>query len=88
MQLPQWLGDASALPRAIARRRRHRCRAAHAANLQGPQCAIAAGPAALFRNYFVSHGDGGASGQTAERQLNMLKDVVDELDASELLEVN
>jgi len=44
---------------------------------QGPACAIAAGPATIFRNYFVPVG--GASGQTAERQLDGFVDVSNDL---------
>lgn len=40
---------------------------------QGPACAIAAGAATVYRNYFVPVGD--QSGQTANRQLDGLKDV-------------
>ena len=40
---------------------------------QGPACAIAAGAATIYRNYFVPV-DGG-SGQTASRQINCLRDV-------------
>lgn len=40
---------------------------------QGPACAIAAGAATIFRNYFVPF-DGG-QGQTARRQLNGLADL-------------
>jgi len=40
---------------------------------QGPACAIAAGAATIYRNYFVPVG--GAFGQTAERQLDGLADV-------------
>lgn len=40
---------------------------------QGPACAIAAGAATIFRNYFVPIGD--QTGQTATRQLNMLEDL-------------
>jgi hypothetical protein len=42
-------------------------------NTQGPACAIAAGAATIYRNYFVPVGDG--FGQTATRQLNGLADV-------------
>lgn len=38
---------------------------------QGPACAIAAGAATIYRNYFVPFADG--FGQTADRQLNGLK---------------
>jgi hypothetical protein len=40
---------------------------------QGPACAIAAGAATIFRNYFADVN--GASGQTATRQLDGLADV-------------
>ncbi|MET4701823.1 hypothetical protein ABIE65_004871 [Constrictibacter sp. MBR-5] len=40
---------------------------------QGPACAIAAGAATLYRNYFVPNG--GSDGQTSERQLDGLADV-------------
>jgi hypothetical protein len=40
---------------------------------QGPACAIAAGAATIYRNYFVQVGD--QSGQTQDRQLNALADV-------------
>jgi hypothetical protein len=40
---------------------------------QGPACAIAAGAATIYRNYFVPIGD--HSGQTRERQLNALADL-------------
>jgi hypothetical protein len=40
---------------------------------QGPACAIAAGAATIYRNYFVPVGDG--IGQTRERQLDGLADV-------------
>jgi protein-tyrosine phosphatase len=40
---------------------------------QGPACAIAAGAATIYRNYFAPVG--GAHGQTAERQLNGLADL-------------
>jgi len=44
---------------------------------QGPACAIAAGAATIYRNYFVPVG--AASGQTRHRQLNGLSDVGDAL---------
>lgn len=44
---------------------------------QGPACAIAAGAATIYRNYFVPVG--GQLGQTAERQLDGLADVGAEL---------
>ena len=40
---------------------------------QGPACAIAAGAATIYRNYFVPVGDG--IGQTAGRQLDALADL-------------
>jgi hypothetical protein len=40
---------------------------------QGPACAIAAGAATIYRNYFVPAGDG--TGQTADRQLDGLADL-------------
>jgi hypothetical protein len=40
---------------------------------QGPACAIAAGAATIYRNYFASVG--GSHGQTAERQLDGLADL-------------
>jgi len=40
---------------------------------QGPACAIAAGAATIYRNYFVPVGD--ALGQTAKRQLDGLADI-------------
>ena len=40
---------------------------------QGPACAIAAGPATLYRNYFAPVGN--QLGQTRERQLNALADL-------------
>jgi hypothetical protein len=40
---------------------------------QGPACAIAAGAATIYRNYFVKVGD--QSGQTQDRQLNALADI-------------
>lgn len=40
-------------------------------NTQGPACAMAAGAATIYRNYFVPVGDG--IGQTAERQLDALQ---------------
>lgn len=44
---------------------------------QGPACAMAAGAATIFRNYFVPVGD--QIGQTAERQLDGLADIGAEL---------
>jgi hypothetical protein len=46
---------------------------------QGPACAMAAGAATIFRNYFVPVGD--QIGQTAERQLDGLADMGAELSA-------
>jgi len=40
---------------------------------QGPACAIAAGAATIYRNYFVPIGD--AAGQTRDRQLDGLADI-------------
>jgi len=44
---------------------------------QGPACAIAAGAATIYRNYFVPIG--GSQGQTATRQLDGLADLGDAL---------
>ena len=44
---------------------------------QGPACAIAAGAATIYRNYFVEF-DGGI-GQTSQRQVDCLRDVGDAL---------
>lgn len=46
---------------------------------QGPACAIAAGAATIYRNYFVPFGD--SYGQTATRQLDGLADVGEALAA-------
>lgn len=46
---------------------------------QGPACAMAAGAATIYRNYFAPVGD--QIGQTAERQLDGLADVGAELSA-------
>ncbi|QHE84883.1 hypothetical protein [Hydrogenophaga sp. BPS33] len=46
---------------------------------QGPACAIAAGAATIFRNYFAPVGD--QIGQTAERQIDGLADLGAELSA-------
>lgn len=46
---------------------------------QGPACAIAAGAATIYRNYFVTVGN--QIGQTAERQLDGLADVGIDLSA-------
>jgi hypothetical protein len=40
---------------------------------QGPACAMAAGAATIYRNYFAAVG--GQSGQTRERQLDTLADL-------------
>jgi hypothetical protein len=40
---------------------------------QGPACAIAAGAATIYRNYFAPVGDG--EGQTARRQIDALTDI-------------
>ena len=40
---------------------------------QGPACAIAAGAATLYRNYFADTGRG--AGQTSDRQIDTLKDL-------------
>lgn len=44
---------------------------------QGPACAIAAGAATIYRNYFAPAG--GESGQTSARQIDCLKDLGEEL---------
>src|SRR5437667_12141333 len=44
---------------------------------QGPACAIAAGAATIYRNYFAPVG--GGYGQTAERQFDGLADLGDAL---------
>jgi hypothetical protein len=44
---------------------------------QGPACAIAAGAATIYRNYFVPVG--GSHGQTANRQIDTLANVGEEL---------
>lgn len=44
---------------------------------QGPACALAAGAATIYRNYFAAVGNG--EGQTSERQLDGLSDVGHEL---------
>jgi hypothetical protein len=44
---------------------------------QGPACAMAAGAATIYRNYFVPVG--GSIGQTAERQIDALADLHDAL---------
>src|SRR3954454_14883625 len=47
---------------------------------QGPACAIAAGAATIYRNYFAAVN--GSRGQTAERQLNGLADLGGKLAAA------
>ena len=47
---------------------------------QGPACAIAAGAATIYRNYFAPVG--AASGQTATRQLDGLADIGNALEAA------
>jgi hypothetical protein len=44
---------------------------------QGPACAIAAGAATIYRNYFAPVGD--QIGQTCERQIDCLSDVAEHL---------
>ena len=44
---------------------------------QGPACAIAAGPATIYRNYFVPLD--GKPGQTRDRQIDCLRDIGDAL---------
>lgn len=44
---------------------------------QGPACAIAAGPATIYRNYFAETGDG--PGQTRDRQVDTLRDLAEAL---------
>ncbi|MCP4073647.1 MAG: hypothetical protein GY742_18230 [Hyphomicrobiales bacterium] len=44
---------------------------------QGPACAISAGAATIYRNYFVPLGEG--YGQTSDRQINTLKPFADAL---------
>jgi hypothetical protein len=48
-------------------------------NTQGPACAIAAGAATIYRNYFVRFGD--QTGQTAHRQLDGLAGIGETLSA-------
>ncbi|MBM3991943.1 MAG: hypothetical protein FJ298_13170 [Planctomycetes bacterium] len=48
---------------------------------QGPACALAAAPATVVRNYFAAVA--GESGQTRERQLDMLADLAASLSAGE-----
>src|SRR5262249_52113754 len=52
---------------------------------QGPACAIAAGAATIYRNYFVPIGDN--HGQTAKRQLDGLADLGDALSSGTKLPV-
>jgi hypothetical protein len=47
---------------------------------QGPACAIAAGAATIYRNYFAPVG--GSNGQTTERQLDGLADLGEALSES------
>ncbi|MEH2560111.1 hypothetical protein V1286_007640 [Bradyrhizobium algeriense] len=47
---------------------------------QGPACAIAAGAATIFRNYFAPVGD--QQGQTAERQVDCLNRIGQELETA------
>jgi hypothetical protein len=53
---------------------------------QGPACAIAAGAATIYRNYFVPVG--GQPGQTHERQLDGLADIGDALSRATSLPVD
>jgi hypothetical protein len=53
---------------------------------QGPACAIAAGAATIYRNYFVPHG--GVRGQTANRQLDGLAELGSALSGALALPVN
>jgi hypothetical protein len=52
---------------------------------QGPACAIAAGAATIYRNYFVPFA--GSEGQTARRQLDGLADLGDALSSATKLPV-
>ena len=52
---------------------------------QGPACAIAAGAATIYRNYFAPFG--GSEGQTARRQLDGLADLGDALSSATKLPV-
>jgi len=52
---------------------------------QGPACAIAAGAATIYRNYFAPFG--GSQGQTARRQLDGLADLGDALSSATKLPV-
>ena len=52
---------------------------------QGPACAIAAGAATIYRNYFAPFG--GSEGQTARRQLDGLADLGDALSSATQLPV-
>lgn len=47
---------------------------------QGPACAMAAGAATIYRNYFAPVGE--QTGQTTKRQLDGLADIGAELSAS------
>lgn len=49
---------------------------------QGPSCALAAGPATVFRNYLVDwkHGDNNVVGQSEHHQINNLEGVLQSLD--------
>ena len=47
---------------------------------QGPACAIAAGAATIYRNYFASAG--GGEGQTKDRQLDGLADLGEALSSA------
>jgi hypothetical protein len=53
---------------------------------QGPACAIAAGAATIYRNYFAPFG--GSQGQTARRQLDGLADLGDALSSATKLPVS
>ncbi len=52
---------------------------------QGPACALAAAPATVFRNYFAPVG--GASGQTAHRQIDTLGDLAQALPGGERIKM-
>lgn len=49
---------------------------------QGPACAIAAGAATIYRNYFVPVGDGPDKGQTRSRQLDGLAGIAQALESA------
>ena len=53
---------------------------------QGPACAIAAGAATIYRNYFAS--TKGENGQTEDRQLNGLEDLGINLSSATKLPIN